>query len=163
MALPPDTKDGRTQRVWPAVQKGLGLLCALLLVAMMCLTGADVIARYVFNAPIRGAFELTEILLACLVFTALPITTGAREHIEVELFDPKSRAMRRLLGAIATLSGIAVFGLLAVEIFAYAGRMAKYGQVTNSLQIPLAYVGYTAAFGSALCVAVLVLVRNPRS
>ena len=56
-----------------------------------------------------------------------------------------------------------VFGLLAVEIFAYAGRMAKYGQVTNSLQIPLAYVGYTAAFGCALCVAVLVLVRNPRS
>lgn len=163
MALPRDTRHGRTRRVWPAVQKALGLLCALLLIAMMCLTGADVIARYFFNAPIRGAFELTEILLACLVFTALPITTGAREHIEVELFDPKSPRTRRVLSVLATSSGMIVFGMLAVEIFGYAGRMAKYGQVTNSLQIPLSLVGYAAAIGCALCVAVLILVRNPRS
>ncbi|MGB3313498.1 MAG: TRAP transporter small permease, partial [Albidovulum sp.] len=132
-------------------------------VAMMCLTGADVIARYLFNTPIRGAFELTEILLACFVFSALPLTTGLRGHIEVELIDPKSRHIRRALGLLATASGVIVFAVLAYEIFEYAGRMAKYGQTTNSLQIPLAYVGYTAAGFCAVCVAVLVLVRDPRA
>lgn len=158
-----DTTNGQTQRVWPALRKGLGLICSALLVAMMCLTGADVIARYFFNAPIKGAFELTEILLACLVFTALPITTGAREHIEVELVEPKSSRMRGLLRALATLSGLIVFGVLAFEIYEYAGRMAKYGQVTNSLRIPLSWVGYFVACCCALCAAVLLLARNPRA
>lgn len=163
MSTNPDNNDSQARGAWHYLEKTLGLVCAALLVAMMSLTAVDVIARYLLNAPIKGAFELTEILLACLVFAAMPITTGAREHIEVELFDPKSVPMRRMLAAIATLSGIVVFAVIGFEIFEYAGRMAKYGQTTNSLKIPLAYIGYVAAAGCALCVAVLVLVRNTRS
>lgn len=162
MSQPDHLNNGQSHGFWPAIHRALGLICAALLVAMMCLTGADVIARYVFNAPIKGAFELTEILLACLVFAALPMATGAREHIEVELFDPKSPRLRRILSLIGTASGILVFAVLAFEIFEYAGRMAKYGQVTSSLNIPLSYVGYFAAACCGLCVLILLFVKNPR-
>jgi len=34
-------------------------------------TPADVISRYIFNWPLRGAFELTELLLLTLIFAGL--------------------------------------------------------------------------------------------
>jgi TRAP-type C4-dicarboxylate transport system permease small subunit len=33
----------------------LGIAASVILLAMMCLTFVDVVARYVFNRPIRGA------------------------------------------------------------------------------------------------------------
>lgn len=55
------------------------------------ITVIDVIGRYFFSAPLNGAFELTEVLVAALVFAALPLTTERREHVEVDLLQPLSR------------------------------------------------------------------------
>ena len=69
--------SGETQRqastAWRTLEKALGLGVAGILTAMMILTGADVVARYALNAPIKGAFEMIEILLVCLVFLAMPL------------------------------------------------------------------------------------------
>lgn len=66
------------------LQNTLGVGAALLLFSLILVTCVDVIGRYFFSAPLRGAFEITELLLAALVFTALPLTTERREHIEKE-------------------------------------------------------------------------------
>ena len=42
------------------LSKLLAYLGAAALFGTMCLTAADVIGRYAFNAPILGVFELTE-------------------------------------------------------------------------------------------------------
>ena len=38
----------------------LGVAASAILLAMMLLTFVDVVARYVFSRPVRGAFEVTE-------------------------------------------------------------------------------------------------------
>ncbi len=47
----------------------LANLGAIVLLMMMGLTTADVVARYVFNAPILGVFELTEFMVLILIFS----------------------------------------------------------------------------------------------
>ena len=37
----------------------LGVVASAILFAMMLLTVVDVVARYAFNRPLRGAFEVT--------------------------------------------------------------------------------------------------------
>ncbi|MDO5369539.1 TRAP transporter small permease subunit, partial [Paracoccus sp. (in: a-proteobacteria)] len=59
---------------------GAGL--TLLMVVVTCI---DVVGRYLFNRPFGGAFEITQMSLAALVFVALPLTTRARAHVEVDL------------------------------------------------------------------------------
>ena len=61
----------------------LGGCCALMLIGLVALTVADVIGRYVLNAPLPGAFELTELMLGALVFAALPIAAFSEEHVEM--------------------------------------------------------------------------------
>ncbi len=55
--------------------------------AMMLLTFVDVVARYVFNRPLRGAFEVTELMLLVLIFAGLPLVSYADEHVTMDFID----------------------------------------------------------------------------
>lgn len=52
---------------------------------MMFLGGADVIGRYFLNHPIVGSFEITEILLAGIVFFGLAYTQRVKGHAMVDI------------------------------------------------------------------------------
>src|SRR5262249_12889415 len=56
------------------------------------LTFVDVVARYLFSRPVRGAFEVTELMLLVLIFAGLPLVSYADEHALMDFID-------RLLGA----------------------------------------------------------------
>lgn len=125
------------------------LLGIIVLFAMMSLTGVDVFARYMFNSPIRGAFELTEIMLALLVFLSFPVAALSNSHISVEVIDgATSKALRTFAKYFALLVGAGVFLVLTIQIWKHATKLQSYGQVTNSLEIPLHWVGFIA---SACC------------
>ena len=72
----------------------LGAAASTILLVMMFLTFVDVVARYLFNRPIAGAFEVTELLLV-LIFAGLPLVTYADEHALMDFID-------RLLGPRGT-------------------------------------------------------------
>ena len=62
-----------------------GYLGAIALFAMMILTTVDVAGRYLFNAPVLGAFEITEYLILILVFSFLADTQSQKIHVSVDL------------------------------------------------------------------------------
>ena len=55
--------------VW--LDRVLGAAAAVLLFCLMAVTTVDVIGRYIFNFPLRGGFEITELLLLTLIFAGL--------------------------------------------------------------------------------------------
>src|SRR4249920_4144256 len=82
----------------------LGAAAAVLLFYLMALTTADVIGRYVFNWPLRGAFEITELLLLTLIFAGLPLASRADEHVTLDFIDMTlSERGRRLLRRLIDL------------------------------------------------------------
>ena len=65
----------------------LGGAASAILLAMMLLTVVDVVARYVFSRPLRGAFEATELMLVILIFAGLPLVSFADEHAVMDFVD----------------------------------------------------------------------------
>ena len=61
----------------------LAWIAGLLAAIMMSATTLDVAGRYFLNAPLYGAFEITEITMGLIVFTALPLAVMRREMITV--------------------------------------------------------------------------------
>jgi TRAP-type C4-dicarboxylate transport system permease small subunit len=114
----------------------LGLAASALLFAMMCLTFVDVVARYVFNRPIRGAFEVTELLLLVLIFAGLPLVSHADEHVTMDFADhflgPRARA--RLDRAVQALVAALMF-FMAWQVSIRAARVSSYGDATDVLRI----------------------------
>lgn len=142
------------------LQNTLGVGAALLLFSLILVTCVDVIGRYFFSAPLRGAFEITELLLAALVFTALPLTTERREHIEVDLLNVMiNDTSKRYLSAFAGLFSAALLATLAWRLASHAMSAAEDGATTNALGISLAPFGYLAAF-SCLVSAFIAFMRG---
>ena len=146
--------------IGPLLQNSVGIGAALLLFTLILITCVDVVGRYFFSAPLTGAFELTEILLAALVFMALPLTTERKEHIEVDLLNVMlSERINRLLSAFAGLFSAALLATLAWRLASHAISAAEDGATTNALAIPLAPFGYLAAF-SCLVSAFIAFLRG---
>ncbi|HEY2188837.1 MAG TPA: TRAP transporter small permease, partial [Caldimonas sp.] len=96
------------------LQRVLGVLAAAILFFMMLLTAVDVIGRYLFNTPVNGGFEVTEIMLAALIYCGLPLVSARREHIVIDTFDPFfSRGFKRFLDIVAEILCTIAFGGIA--------------------------------------------------
>jgi TRAP-type C4-dicarboxylate transport system permease small subunit len=125
----------------------LGIAASALLLGLMLLTSADVVARYLFNRPIRGAFEVTELLLLVLIFAGLPLVSHADEHVTMDFIDRMLPA--RVLGLLVRLVHAliaAIFLFLTWQVWIKAGRIAGYGDTTDVLRIAVApFVYFMAA------------------
>jgi TRAP-type transport system small permease protein len=115
----------------------LGIAASALLFCLMLATFVDVVARYLFNRPIRGAFEVTELLLLVLIFAGLPLVSRADEHVTMDFIDrivgPGAAVWTRVMHAVCA----AVFFFLTWQIWIKAGKIAGYGDTTDVLKIPV--------------------------
>jgi TRAP-type C4-dicarboxylate transport system permease small subunit len=133
--------SAKSPREW--LQVVLGATSATVLFLMMLITAADVVGRYVFNKPINGAFEVTEMMLAALIYCGLPLVSQRREHIVIDTFDfMMSRGVKRALDVIAEIVCSLTLGGIGYLIFRRAARVAEYGDTTSVLRLPLAPVAY---------------------
>ena len=115
---------------------GLAVIAGVLAGGMMVLTFSDVLARYLFNSPIRGAFEITEMLMGVVVFGALPLVTMRRQHVvDSILFDKLPLAVRRVLAVGFDLLGATVCAVMAWRMWLYGERLSRFGEVTLELRI----------------------------
>jgi TRAP-type C4-dicarboxylate transport system permease small subunit len=129
----------------------LGAAAAVLLFSLMVLTTADVIGRYIFNWPLRGAFEVTELFLLALIFAGLPLASRADEHVTLDFIDmilgERGRLLLRRLVDLAC--GLLLLGL-AWRVFIKAGKIAGYGDTTEVLRLPVGPIVYFMAAMVAL-------------
>ena len=122
--------------IW--LDRTLGAAAAILLFALMVLTTADVVGRYVFNWPLRGAFEITELLLLTLIFAGLPLASRADEHVTLDFIDMvlSERGRMRLRRLVDFICGLLFLGL-AWRVWIKAGTIAGYGDTTEVLRLPV--------------------------
>lgn len=111
---------------------------ATALFILMALSFVDVIGREVFNHPLPGAMELTELLMATIIFAVLPSISYRGEQIAVDLLDPfLPRKIKILQLIVANLLGTATFSVIGWQLWVDAQKLALYGGTTPYLEFPL--------------------------
>jgi TRAP-type C4-dicarboxylate transport system permease small subunit len=146
------------------VAPALGAFAAAVLFALMVLTCADVIGRYFLAQPVTGAFEITEMLLAALIFAGLPLVTLRNEHVTVDVLDPVTPDwVFRLQHVVACAVGLLSTGYLAWRLWVRAMNLDAAGETTAQLKFKLAYLTYAMSILMALTAVVLLLLmfRKP--
>jgi TRAP-type C4-dicarboxylate transport system permease small subunit len=124
----------------------LGVAASAILLAMMFLTFVDVVARYLFNFPLRGGFEITELMLLVLIFAGLPLVSRADEHVTMDFIDrmlpPQAGlVLVRIVHALCA----AVMFFLTWQVWLKARTIAGYGDTTDVIKIPVAPFVYFMA------------------
>jgi TRAP-type C4-dicarboxylate transport system permease small subunit len=133
----------------------LGVGASAVLLAMMLLTVVDVVARYIFSRPVRGAFEVTELMLVVLIFAGLPLVSFGDEHAVMDFIDRGlgPRGQRVLLRAVDVTSAAFMF-LLTWLMWRKADRIWAYRDATDVLRILYGPFVYFMAVTLALAGAI---------
>jgi len=127
----------------------LNVLAASVLFGLVLITCVDVVGRYVFNHPLTGSTEMTEIALAIVVFSVFPIISWRGEHVVVDIFDrfvPPWLVFVRSLTINITVS-VGLF-FIGQRVILLGNRSLGYGEVTEYLSVP---TGWVINFIGGLC------------
>ena len=131
--------------------QALGLLSALPLALIVVITFADVFARYLFAAPIRGSVEIIQYAMALVIFTALPLVTHGRGHVTVSLIDKLVRGrvawLRRVFCDLISLLALV---LITWRLWAQGASDLQGDTRTVVLGLPQAPLAYALCVLSAL-------------
>ena len=154
----PFDRSAMTRKGGDFILGGLGIVGCAALFLMMVLTFVDVAARYVFNAPIMGSFDLTELMLVVVIFCGLPLVTARSEHVAIDLIDPVIPKDLRIVqrSAIDIVCGVAT-GFAAIRLWEKAEGMAVAGEANVTLGIQMSpFVYFMAVLMGATAVAFFV-------
>ena len=114
----------------------LGVAASVVLLAMMLLTVIDVVGRYRLKMPVRGAFEVTELMLVVLIFAGLPLVSFSDEHAVMDFVDRLlgPRGQRALQRVVHVVSAAFMF-LLTWLMWLKADKIWAYRDATDVLRI----------------------------
>lgn len=134
-------------------------VCAL--VAMMLLTSADVVGRYI-GYPIKGTFDIVGLLGAFVVALPLAYTQMLKRHVAMEFMTTHgSRLVRAIANSIVCLLGIGTYGLIAWRCFVLGSKFWTVGRVSDTIALAIYPFVYVVAFGCALnCLVLLIDLYN---
>jgi TRAP-type C4-dicarboxylate transport system permease small subunit len=127
----------------------LACIGAFALAVIASVTFCDVIARYFLNRPFSFTVELTELVMALVVYFGVGLVTHENTHINADVVV--LRLPPRWRGRFALVTNLLALGFLAVMVWRLWLRavflLAK-GDMTPVWGVPLWPIAFAIAFGS---------------
>ncbi len=117
----------------------LSYLSAAGMFMMMLPTVVDVCGRLLFNAPLRGAFEFTGLVMAFVIYLGIPYAQTDRTHVRVSfLVERMSLTTQRSVEVLVQLFSLAVTALVLYATSAQAVYSVKVGEyMYGSTRFPM--------------------------
>jgi TRAP-type C4-dicarboxylate transport system permease small subunit len=123
----------RVNRIAWWIEKALGLISAGLILCAMILVSAEVLGRQLFNSPIPGQLELSELLMPAIIFLAIAYTQSTGGHVRMTVaIDRLPPAWHRAAEILVKVLAIAVCSVLCFYSAKYAWRTWLFRDVTMS-------------------------------
>ena len=116
----------------------LALVGGFILLATSIVTVFDALFRKFLNRPIQGTFEATELLLAVIIFFALPYTSLTDAHAVLDLTT--NRFPKRAQDVIIGLNGLfcaVVLGVVAYQMGLLGAEYARTARTSITMRIPV--------------------------
>jgi len=132
-------------------------LVALEMFMLMLTVAVDVGGRYLFNKPLPAGYELIQVQMGLMAFTAMPLLSRTNEHIALGLFDHLFQGwVARLQRCAVHLFSAAGMAFIAWRIWIYAAQLGSMDERTPVLGFPLAPLGHFMALMACLGAVLLV-------
>jgi TRAP-type C4-dicarboxylate transport system permease small subunit len=145
------------ERISELLRKAFMVLAGASLLGLTLLATANVALR-TFRVPVSGAYEVVSFLGAIVTAGALGYTQKRRHHIVVDILS--SKYPPRLKAAVDRASHVIMFLLFAVvswQTAMYGLRLARAGEVSETLKIPFHPFVYVTAMGFGVLALTILL------
>ena len=139
------------------------LLLGTALLLSVALNFANVLARYLFRAPIVWAEEIMTFVLLWCVFLGAALVTWNGEHLRMNVVsDRLPPKWREALGLASLICMVGVLLFILVQSWRIVSTFISYGQKAAVTELPIAIPHLAIPAGIALML-LAILVRALRS
>jgi len=144
---------------WVAkVEDWLNVAGVILIAVMGSVTVVAVIGRYVFRWALRGQVDITEILMAGIVFLGLAFTLRVGGHIRIEFFVGMLKGRFYHLSEFSTLLlSLFLFAVTFISSLRFTIDAWVVGDITGEVYLPTWPAKLCIAIGSLLICLRLVI------
>ena len=104
--------EGKVRRI----EEWMNLASVFIIMYLMFFATAEIVGRYLFNAPIPGHVEIVELIMAGIVFLGIAHTEHLGAHVRMELFITKVLRGRgyHIAEVVSILLSLFVYGFILV-------------------------------------------------
>ena len=151
---------GRIAGIIKVINQVFYILGGISLLALFALMTADVLGRFLFNAPVKGATEFGEYLIVAVAFMGLAYCQYTGKNVRVDTLSvhfPKK--LRHYIVIVGLLLSAILFTIMAWETgkVAYQDFVDKAVMSRTLVLLPIWIISFMASLGCVLLVITLVL------
>ena len=139
---------GFLEKIETFLNKILMVIGSVAVLSLMALATANVVLRFFFNAPYRGAYEVVGFLGAIVFAFALGYTQKRKGHIVVDILtDRFSKRVNRVLDGISYFVTTLFFAVVSWQIFVWGMKIARSGEVSETIKVIFHPIIYSVGIG----------------
>jgi TRAP-type C4-dicarboxylate transport system permease small subunit len=146
------------QRGLEFVESALNLLSTAILFFLLLYVNAEVVMRFVFNNPLPGHLELSQLLIAAAVFLGLAYAQARRSHVGIDILIkalPPGPAL--VVDTITLALSLAAVAVVVWYSWDSALHALAINDITPTAELPTWWSKIALPIGGAvLCVRFLV-------
>lgn len=150
------------RRTLELVEAGLNFVCAIVLFVLLLYVTAEVTMRTLFNRPLPGHLETSQLLIAAAVFLGLSYAQARRGHVGMDLVIHRLPPKPALIVDVITL--LLSFAAVAIIVwYSWEGAINSLlvGDVTPTAEVPTWWSKIAIPIGGGLlCIRFLVQIAD---
>jgi TRAP-type C4-dicarboxylate transport system permease small subunit len=148
----------RSQKVLLTITDKVNLVGQVILLLLVLLIIVDVVMRRVFNSPLSGTLEVSEIMLVVVVFTSVAYCGIRKGHVSIDALTSRfRRRTQAVIDSITGIFGVIVFITMGCGSFVLGLNLLKTHRITGMLPIPIYPFSFIVGIGSLLLALVLLV------
>lgn len=132
-------------RIATPIEKGIGKIENIflfigvgMLLIMMFLGAGDVLGRYLFNHPIKGTLEISQLMMAGVALLCWGYTQAIKGHISIEILLMRYPArVQSIINLFSLILTILIFGLITWQSTLIAVETMKQSRMLENIPLPL--------------------------
>jgi len=141
------------------IEDWLNLASVFIIMFLMFFATAEIVGRYIFNAPVPGHVEIVELIMAGVVFFGIAYTERVGGHVRMELFITRVLKGRGYHIAEAITAALSLFVYIFILIYTFKASVFAFqiGDNTSYLYWPTWPSKFAVPLGSLfLCIRFLI-------
>lgn len=123
----------------------------LLLLGAVFATTVDILSRKLLGVTYQGTIDLVQLCVLAAAFLSIPYAFISRSHVAVAIFtDRLEGRWREAISALSALLGCAIMAAFSWFGIGHAGMQIEYGDVSQTIGIPIAWYWAPVIYGTLL-------------
>jgi TRAP-type C4-dicarboxylate transport system permease small subunit len=149
---------GFLEKINKFLNKILMIVGSVAVLSLMSLATVNVVLRFFFNTPYRGAYELVGFMGALVIAFALGYTQKRKDHIVVDILTAKfPKRVNKILDRINYFVTTIFFAIVSWQVFVWGMKISKSGEVSETIKIIFHPFVYSVSLGFAVFSLTLIL------